>query len=78
MNKEIIEKIEEMYGCKVINHIGNIYITCRVERVLCNDNISTDMYIGEVTVIENDYQYQCLNTHTYITDLDDYKVRRLL
>lgn len=78
MKKEIIEKIEQMYGCKVINHIGNIYITCKVERVLCDDDISTDMYIGEVIVTENGYQYQCLDAHTYITDLDDYKVRRLV
>lgn len=78
MKKEIIEKIEQMYGCKVINHIGNIYITCKVERGLCDDNISTYMYIGEVIVTENGYQYQCLDAHTYITDLDDYKVRRLV
>lgn len=78
MKKEIIEKIEKMYGCKVINHIGNIYITCKVERVLCDDDISTDIYIGEVIVTEHGYQYQCLDAHTYITDLDDYKVRRLV
>lgn len=78
MNKEIIEEIEKMYGCKVINHIGNIYNTCKVERVLHDEEISTDIYIGEVIVTKNGYQYQCLDAHTYITDLDDYKVRRLV
>lgn len=78
MNKEIIEKIEKMYECKVINHIGNIYNTCKIVRALCDDNISTDVYIGEVIVTENGYQYQCLDAHSYTTDLDDYKVRRLV
>lgn len=78
MNKKIIEEIEKMYECKVINHIGNIYNTCKIRRALGNNNISTDVYIGEIIVTEYGYQYQCLDAHSYITDLDNYKVRRLV
>lgn len=81
MKKEIIEqieKIEKLYKCKVITNIGNVYIVSRFERRLDSDDITTDFFIGEVTVKDNDYQYKCLDAHTYLTDLEDYKVRRLL
>ena len=78
MKKEIIkqiDKIEEMYKCKVITNIGNVYIVSSSGRTFDNDNIATNIYIGEVIVKDNDYQYNCLDIYTYLTDLDDYELK---
>jgi ERCC4-type nuclease len=79
MKRKIIEqikKIEKMYKCKVITIIGNVYIVSKSERTFDSDDITTNIYIGVVIVKDNDYQYKCLYAYTYLTDLNDYKVRK--
>lgn len=76
-NNEQVTRVEELYNCKVINQIGNIFIVFKSERVLNNDDITTNNYIGEVTFKDGVYDYRCLDAHVYITNLNDYTVRSL-
>lgn len=78
MNKEIIEKIEKMFNVKVIDSIGNKYITLQIESIRNVKNITTHYWIGEVTYSnDGSFKYECLDAHNYITELFDSKTTRL-
>lgn len=74
---EQVAKVEELFNCKVINQIGNVFIVFKFDRVLDDDSITTSNYIGEVTFKDGLYNYRCLDAHVYLTNLDNYEVSNL-